>query len=157
MHRIETLEEFYAHGLAIEREAKERYAELAAHFAGQGEDLLSRLCATLARFEGEHYQDLLQASEKLELPMIPAGQYRWLGSDSPEVPARDLFHRLVKPHQLLEIALAAEVRAHEFFVWVTKTSQSLAVRELASIMAAEETEHIQWVRQAMANPPGAGV
>ena len=64
------MEEFYAHGLAIEREAMERYAEFAAHFAGQGEDVLSRLCATLARFEGEHYQDLLRASKDLELPMI---------------------------------------------------------------------------------------
>ena len=153
MHRIQTIEEFYAHGLAIEREAMERYAEFAAYFSGNGDDVLSQLCGNLARFEGEHHQDLLHASKDLDLPTIPDGQYRWLGSKSPEQPASELFYRLANPRQLLEIARDAEVRAHEFFVWVTKTSQSLAVRELASIMAAEETEHIQWVTQALEKQP----
>jgi rubrerythrin len=50
---------------------------------------------------------------------------------------------------LLEIALAAEWRAREFFVGIARTSPNLAVRELASVMAAEETEHVQWVRKAL--------
>jgi bacterioferritin (cytochrome b1) len=149
MHPIETIEDFYAHGLAIEREAMERYAEFATHFADRGEDVLSSLCTNLARFEGEHYQDLVRAALGLTLPIIEAGRYRWLEEGSPEAPARELFYRIVKPRQLLEIALDAEVRAREFFVWVAKTSQSIAVRELAAIMAAEETEHIHWVTQAL--------
>jgi rubrerythrin len=34
-------------------------------------------------------------------------------------------------------------------VGIARTSPAPAVRELASVMAAEETEHVKWVRQAL--------
>src|SRR5438128_294216 len=53
---VRTVEEFYAHALAIEREARDRYAELAAWFTGRGEEMLAGLCTTLAEAEGAHYR-----------------------------------------------------------------------------------------------------
>jgi rubrerythrin len=153
MRPIESVEEFYAHALAIEREAAERYGEFAAHFGDRGEDVLSGLCRNLARFEREHYHHLVRACEGLALPIVPASDYRWLDQASPEAPARELFYRIAQPRQLLEIALDAEVRARDFFVWVARSSASKGVRELASIMAAEEAEHIHWVTLAMEYHP----
>lgn len=154
MRPIETVEEFYAHALAIEREAAERYGEFATHFADRGEEVLSGLCGNLARFEREHYHHLIRACEGLTLPIVGSGEYRWVEGASPEASARELFYRVAQPRQLLEIALDAELRAREFFVWVAKSARSNAVKELASIMAAEEAEHVHWVAQALEYHPG---
>ena len=45
---IASVEEFYAHALAIEREAMERYDEFGAWFAARDEDVLAGLCWNLA-------------------------------------------------------------------------------------------------------------
>ena len=126
---IGTVEEFYAHALAIEREAAERYNEFAAWFGDRGDDVLAGLCHNLARFEDEHYRQLVNGCQGLTLPNINAADYQWLGEAPPETGAR------------------------EFFAWVARSSSSRAVRELAAIMAAEEAEHVAWVRQAMEYHP----
>lgn len=142
-----TPEEFYAHALAIEREAAERYAEFADWFEKRS-TALATLCRRLAALEREHFKELAEACARLELPEIGT-DYRWLERDSPEVTPREAFYSVTDARQLLEIALAAEKRAHAYFVWTARTAPDRAVRELASVMAAEESEHIAWVREAL--------
>ena len=146
---VSSVEEFYAHALAIEREAAQRYEEFTAYFEDRGDDALAGLCRNLAFMEKGHFDDLAAACANLDLPPVADGRYRWLESDSPEAPAREMLYRIALPRHLLEIALAAEWRAREFFVAITRTSPNRDVRELASVMAAEETEHVKWVRQAL--------
>jgi rubrerythrin len=146
---VATVEEFYAHALAIEREAAQRYQEFSAYFDDRGDEALAGLCRNLAQMERSHFEELVQACGSLRLPTVADGRYRWLEGDSPEAPAREMLYRLARPRHLLEIALAAEWRAREFFVGIARTSPAQAVRELASVMAAEETEHVRWVRQAL--------
>jgi rubrerythrin len=145
---IATPEEFYAHALAIEREAAERYAELADWFETRS-TALATLCRRLATLEREHFVSLAEACARLELPEICAGDYCWLERDSPEVTARETFYTFTNTRQLLEIALAAEKRAHAFFVWTARTAPNRGIRELASVMAAEENEHVAWVSEAL--------
>ena len=147
--RIKTVEEFYAHALAIEREAAERYAEFDAWFTKRGEPLLAGLCRTLAEMESQHARQLTRASRALELPDIGDGGYRWLPAGSPETPAREHFYRVTQPRQLLEIAFHAECNALAFFDWVGCTTSDDTVRTLAREMAAEEEQHVQWVRNAL--------
>jgi rubrerythrin len=151
---IGTVEEFYAHALAIEREAAERYNEFAAWFGDRGDEVLAGLCYNLARFEDDHYKQLVHGCRGLTLPNINAADYLWLGEAPPETGARELFLRAAKPRHVLEIALEAEMRARDFFAWVARSSSSPAVRELAAMMAEEEAEHVGWVTQAMEYHPG---
>ncbi len=146
---IATVEEFYAHALAIEREAADRYGEFADYFAGRGEDVLEGLCRSLAGFEDQHYAELLRACAGLSLPAIATQGYRWLEGASPEAAAREALYRIASPRDLLEIALNAECRARDFFVWIAATAPSMPVRQLASAMALEEAEHVGWVSQAL--------
>ena len=146
---VTTVEEFYSHALAIEREAAERYREFTEYFEDRGEDMLAGLCRNLANMEQAHFDDLAECCARLELPSVPEGRYRWLEGESPEAPARTMLYRIAQPRNLLEIALAAEWRAREFFVGIARTSPNRDVRELASVMAAEETEHVKWVRDAL--------
>ena len=147
---IATPEEFYAHALAIEREAAERYEEFAEWFEMRSATLAA-LCRRLATLEREHFNELAESCARLELPELGATDYRWLERDSPEVGAREFFYRVANPRQLLEIALDGEKRAHAFFVWIARTAPDRGVRELAAVMAAEENEHIAWVSGALEN------
>jgi hypothetical protein len=107
-----------AHALAIEREAAERYREFEDYFVRRGDDVLAALCGNLAVAEREHFDGLLRACGNLCLPAIAAADYRWLDASAPEAVARDVVYRVATPQQLLGIALATELRARAFFVWV---------------------------------------
>jgi rubrerythrin len=146
--RIRTVEEFYAHALAIELEAAERYAEFEKYFRGRGEVVLAGLCANIGRMEGEHFRELVAASRHLTLPAIEPNAYQWLEAGSPEAPARELFYRVASPRDLLEIALQAEVNALAFFHNVALTGDNPEVCKLARQMAEEEKQHVVWVRNA---------
>lgn len=146
---IGTVEEFFAHAIAIEREAARCYREFQAHFADRGEEVLSGLCGNLANFEQDHHELLLERAAALTLPELPSDRYRWLESGPPECADHELVFRVASPRQLLEIALKAERDAKRFFEWVSGTTAIEEVRALADEMALEEAEHVQWVMRAL--------
>jgi rubrerythrin len=148
---IASIEEFYAHALAIEHEAAERYREFERYYHDRGELLLASLCANLARAEAAHFDVLLETSRELRLPSLAPGAHRWLESGSPEAPARELFYRVAQPRQLLEIALAAELAAQAYFERAGAAESPSEVRLAALEMAEEERRHVGWVREALAH------
>ena len=149
---INGVEEFYAHALAIEREAMERYAEFEEWFRDKGEEVLAGLCANLSQMEAGHLRELECASRGLTLPAIGAGEHRWL-EGSPEAPARELFHRGAEPRHLLQIALQAELNALSFFEWVARDTTDPSVRALAEDLAAEVRQHARWATLALEYHP----
>jgi rubrerythrin len=146
---IGTVEEFYAHALAIEREAARCYREFQEHFADHGEEVLAGLCGNLAHFEQDHYKLLVERSKGMTLPDLPPDRYRWLETGPPESVDHNLVYRMTTPRQLLEIALKAERGAKRFFEWVAGTTASAEIHALAEEMAKEEAEHVQWVTRAL--------
>lgn len=146
---IRGVEEFYAHALAIEREAAERYREFESWFRERGEEVLAGLCASIGRGEDEHLRALLEASRSLELPVLAPGEHLWLEAGSPEAAARELFYRVAEPRHLLEIALKGERDAAGWFEWVARTSADPKVRAAAAEMAHEEELHVAFVQNAL--------
>jgi len=146
---LESLEAFYACALAIERDAADRYREFADHFAQRGEAMLAALCSMLASMEREHYAQLARAAEGLALPAVDLSAFGPGPEPPSEAAGRELFYRIQEPVQLLEIALAGEIRAQRFFAWAAHTAQDEHVRAMAREMAAEEDRHIHWVSQAL--------
>jgi rubrerythrin len=149
--------ELYAHAIAIEREAAERYAELAEHMADLGNDDVAELFRRLAVFEAEHLDTLVGRTAGVAVPDIAASGYAWLDAGAPETVARELVFRLLTPRAALEIALAAERRAQQFFADVKVTADDPALRALAQEMALEEQGHIAMVEQAIAITPDVRV
>lgn len=154
---IRSIEEFYAHALAIEREAADRYSEFETWFFDRGEEVLAGMCRNLAQMENEHFMELVRACRHLSLPALDATGYQWLESGSPEAAAREIFYRVAEPHHLLEIALHAECNALTFFEWVERTTADDSVRALARAMAAEEQQHVEWVQKALEYHPSAHI
>ena len=145
---ITAVPDFYAHALAIEREAVQRYREFEAYFAGRGDEVIAGLCGTLAAMEGEHLAALVDASRGLDLPTVNPAEHGWLATERNEDAVR-AFYRVADAKQLLEIALRSECNALGFFEWVANTTSDERVRELARDMAAEEMSHVNWVRDAL--------
>lgn len=154
---VSTPNELYAHAIAIEREAAERYAEFAQHMADEGNDEVATLFRTLAVFEAEHLGTLEARTRGVKVPRVEAGEYAWLDAGAPETAAHDLVFRLLTPHQALEIALVAERRARQFFIDVKETATDPALRALAQEMAAEEEGHIAMVQLALERTPAGQV
>lgn len=150
---IGSVGEFYAHALAIEREASARYLEFAEHMADEGNDHVAKLFRNLAKFEAQHVDQLLEVTREMALPEIASGEYAWLDEGAPESAAHDLLFRLMTPYDALDIALAAERRAQRFFDDIYETATDDQLRELALDMAREEADHVDWVERALkANP-----
>jgi rubrerythrin len=141
MQAIRSPAELYAHAIAIEREAAERYAELAERMSDRGNNAVAEIFGRLAGFEAEHLEGLLRRTEGIALPRFSENDYRWLDAAAPETAARELVFRLITPRQALAIALKAEQRAQAFFEQVLMTAGDPALRALAREMALEEQEH----------------
>lgn len=150
---IRTIEEFFAHALAIEHEAAQRYREFQAHFAERGEEAIAGLCGNLAALEQEHYEFLLRRCSEFTLPPIDDHGYHWLEADSPEAPAGEFVYRVATPRQLMEIAFKAECAARSFFESVAQTAADAKVRAMAAEMAGEEEEHMHWIADAIEYMP----
>ena len=143
----------YAHAIAIEREAAERYAELAERMSDLGNDGAADVFRRLAGFEAEHLETLRARTRGVPLPAVAPGGYAWLDAGAPETVARELVYRLLTPRGALEIALAAERRAEAFFADVQAAADDPALRALAAEMRAEERDHIAMVERALAQSP----
>lgn len=149
--------ELYAHAIAIEREAAERYSEFAGRMADLGNDEVAKVFSMLADFEAEHLDTLNRRVEGIAVPELSPAEYKWLDAGAPETNAHDLIFRLLTPYQALGIALEAEIRAQQFFRHVFRTASDPALRALAQEMAAEESEHIAAVERELARTPNPTV
>ena len=145
MRNIRSPAELYAHAVAIEQEAAERYGELAERMDDEGREDLARVFAELAQMEAEHLETLERRTEGLALPGIAEDEYRWLAHGAPraapETAPHDLVFRLMTPRSALAMALAAERRAQAFFEQVSWSASDPALRALGREMAADERSH----------------
>lgn len=155
MKPILSAPELYAHAIAIEREAADRYAEFAERMDDLGNEAVASVFIMLCGVETEHLRALERRTEGVELPALQSQEYRWLDAAAPETAARELVFRLMTPHQALRIALDAERRAHAFFEHVLMTAKDPAARSLAREMAADEAEHVLLIEQLLGRTPEA--
>ena len=142
---IGSVEEFYAHALAIEREAAKCYRGSRSTSRTTARRCWPGCAATSPTSRRTTTSSWSSASRALKVPELPPERYRWLESGPPETADHEVLFRLATPRQLLEIALKAEQRARRFFEWVAGTTASGEIHALADEMAREEAEHVQWV------------
>ena len=154
MEPIRSAAELYAHAIAVEREAAERYAEFAQRMNDLGDRAVAAVFARLADLEAGHLAALERRTAGIALPRLETHEYRWLDAGAPETAARELVYRLMTPHA---IALGAEKRAQAFFEHVLAGAEDPALRALAREMAADEREHVAMIEELLARTPEAQV
>jgi rubrerythrin len=145
----QTLIELYAHSLSIEREAFKRFIELERYMRDCGLDHVADELEKIGREEQEQYEALALGTCDRELPQIAEWEYAWhyLGSSAQKLRAPRT------AREALQIAIATERRAQNFYVDVAEHAMDDSVCAFAAEMAVDEQRHIQRLEQLLAREP----
>lgn len=146
-----TLPLFLAHAIALEREAAERYLELADMMEAHRNDDVSTLFRDMVRFSNLHHDSIVERAQGIELPKLRTWEYRW--TQPPEAGCEEAFDPLLQAFNALRYARENEVRAMEYYSTVGLCSTDPEVKRLASEFAAEETEHVEALDDWLARTP----
>lgn len=135
-----SLPEFLAHAIALEREAAERYMELAELMKAHGNREVWALFRDMVHFSQLHHDDIQRRVGDIQLPKLNAWEYRW--TSPPEAGGPAAYEHLSDPYNALQYARENEVRAMEYYSAVGRSAEDPEVRRLASEFAAEEADHV---------------
>jgi rubrerythrin len=149
----QTLEEFMAQALAMERSAVERYTEFADSLEMHNNTEVAALFRTMAGYEAKHAEQIMAQMGWTQDPPLPKNVQPWPDFEAPESMPIDEVHYLMQPWHALQLALAAERRAEAFFAVLARLTTSDAVRKAALELQAEETEHVELVLAWIAKVP----
>ena len=139
--------------ILMEDEARERYDEFTRTVGGRYKGDASDMFRTMAANEAKHGERL-------------ADRRRELFGDAPSRVTRDMLYDVEAPdrgkprvfmsaHQAMEVALASEQKAHDFFAAAIPVAADTDVRQLFEHLRREELQHEEFVRQILDRlPPG---
>ena len=142
---LNTISDLLAHALALEEEARERYAELAQIMESHNNPDVTELFTKMAEIEHIHVLEIRRQIARRELTDLPFTQYCWIGLEGPETTDHAELHYLMTPRQALSLALINEKRARDYYTDIAAQSSDPEVVKLARDMAEEEREHVAWV------------
>jgi rubrerythrin len=146
--------EFMARAWAMELDAAERYATLADAMEEHNNPEVAELFRKLARIEQLHADRILEEHLGRRAPELPPGGLQWEGgAEGPETADPGELHYRMQPYHALEIALACERRAYEYFSRIARNGSLPEVRKAAREMAAEEKEHVRLIEDWLKRTP----
>lgn len=145
------LPEFLAHAIALEREAAERYLELADMMESYRNDEVSQLFRDMVRYSNLHHDSIVERAKGIALPTLRSWQYRW--RQPPEAGGDEAFDPGLNAYDALRYARENEVRARDYYAQAGAQSSDPEVKRLAAEFAAEEAEHVQALDDWLARTP----
>lgn len=147
---IASMSEFLAHALELELESAERYRELAESMEVHNNPEVAALFRELAAEGEQHAQQVKQLGSGHELPKIAPWDFKWTSPEGPESLAMSDANYLMNRQQALQFSLSNESRARDFYRQVASMSTDADVRRIAAEMATTEDEHVNMLRQWIA-------
>lgn len=151
---IRTVADFFAHALALEREAATRYLQFSEQMLTHNNREVAELFETLAQLESGHHGRLQDRCRALAPTALKPWEYRWIDPESPESAPLDATHYLMTPWHAVRIALVNELRAQRFFEAIAASPDATAeVRALATEFAVDEHEHAGHLERMLAQLP----
>ncbi len=151
------LEEFLAHSLELESEARERYLELAEAMAEHHNAEVSEFFARMAEESRLHLEEVTELAEGMSLPDLKAWEFDWPEEESPEAASYEAVHYRMDMRQALELALANEREAGAFYGQVAESALDPDTIKLAKLYADEEAEHARRLEERLAELPPTAV
>ncbi|HZQ61247.1 MAG TPA: ferritin family protein [Casimicrobiaceae bacterium] len=147
-----TLDDFMAQAIAMEHEAALRYEELADTMETHNNVEVAQLFRRMAAIERKHAAELMSQMGWSAAPVAPGTIWERDGGEGPESVASDSVHYLMQPYHALQLALANEQRAVQFFADLAVSTDGV-VRHAARTLEAEEREHVALVKEWLARVP----
>lgn len=141
-----TLAELMAQALAMEMEAAQRYAEFADAMETHNNREVAALFRKMAGIERRHAAQIIAEMGWREMPAPATAKAEWDGFEAPETTPGDEVHYLMQPYHALQLALANEQRALQFFARLVRAATVDSIRKAARELLAEEREHVELVK-----------
>jgi rubrerythrin len=137
--------------ILIEDEAQERYLEFVDQMEKHHTPEAARFFAVMAKNEEKHGQALRSRRRVLfgDRPARVGRSQLW----DVEAPDYDQPRAFMSARQAMEVALASETKAHEFFASALPHVADAEVKALFEELREEEVQHQSLVRDAMAALP----
>jgi len=137
--------------ILVEEEAEERYRELSDNLELHNTKDAARFFRFMMGCEAKHGEELRAKRQQLfgdESTTVDRSML-W----DVEAPAYETTRSFMTLQDALDIALAAETKAFEFFDGALPEVEDPEVRELFTELRQEEVEHMQMVREQMEKLP----
>lgn len=154
---MQTVEEFLAYSVHLEREAAARFGELADAMESGGNREVARLFRRLAHYSKLHLEMATARSGFREMPEMKPEDFVWPDLESPEAAAVWGADPMLGREEALQIALAAETAGHTYYKAVLDTTDDPEIKALAAEFVAEEQEHVtelkKWLAASRAGEP----
>lgn len=156
--RASSLVDLYAIAYQIEADAVERYTMLADQMEMHNNPALVDVFRGLARAEGIHRDQICRMAGDFDVAAHAHKVARWRIGESPESADLGAAQYLMTPHDALQMALAAEQRALEFFRELLANAVDSDVRHLAAELVEEENGHVALCHRLLLRypPPADG-
>jgi len=148
-----TLQDALDLAILVEEEAQERYLEFVDQMQKHHTRDAGEFFAAMARNEQRHGEEL-RARRRSLFGDAPARMKRSMLWDV-EAPDYDQPRAFMSARQAMNVALASETKAHEFFVRAIPFISDPEVKRLFQELRDEEVLHQSLVREAMRSLPAA--
>jgi rubrerythrin len=146
-----SLPEFLAHAIALEREAEERYHELADMMEVHHNLDTAKVFRDMARFSKMHGDEISERAKHVELRKIAPWEFCW--RLPPEVGDDEGLHYLMPPYNALLYARENEIRGMDYYRAAAEGSDDAEVRRLGHDFADEERQHVEALDRWIAVTP----
>jgi rubrerythrin len=137
--------------ILIEEEAHERYQSFSKIVGGRYAGDASDVFKLMASYEAKHREQL--AARRLALFKDAPRRVRMEMFDDVEAPDRSAPRTFMSARDAMEVAIASEEKARDFFDAAVKQVKDPEVRALFSELRAEEVEHRELLRQRLKKLP----
>jgi rubrerythrin len=140
--------------ILVEEEAEERYQELADNLELHNTKDAARFFRFMVTCEAKHGNELSAKRRELfdDQPVSVDRSMLW----DVEAPGYETSKSFMTLQEALDVAMAAETKAFEFFDGALPEVEDPEVRELFTELRQEEVEHMQMVRDQMNKIPEGG-
>jgi rubrerythrin len=140
--RASSLADLYAIAYQIEADAVERYTMLADQMEMHNNPALAEVFRGLARAEGIHRDEIRRMAGDIDVAAHACSVAQWQLGESPESADLGAARYLMTPQDALQLALAAEQAALQFFRELLAGAADPEVRRVAQELVKEEAAHV---------------
>ena len=147
---MESVEEFLAYAMKLERDAAERFGQLADAMESSGNRDVGKLFRQLSEYSRLHYADAKARSGFRDIPDMKLGDFIWPEIESAETAAIWAAEPMIGRDAALEIALDAETAGFDFYKTVLDTTKDPEIKALAKEFVEEERGHVRELKRWMA-------
>jgi rubrerythrin len=151
--KVTNVADLFAVAYQIEADAVERYDLLADQMATHNNPELVAVFRDLSRAEAIHRDEIRRFAGDIDVITHAQRMAKWKHGESPEAASLGDAHYLMTPWHALQLALAGEQRALDYFKSVADSVKDPAIKKLADEFVEEEAEHVNLVHRLIRKFP----